>query len=99
MLPFTLLMLLFILRNPAAAQVFVDAEKKNLKQECNAIQHNIFILYYSVYTHTHIYIYMLTPPPPPMIHTKLLFLISGSWEVGSLGCENIGRDQISPQNS
>ena len=42
---------------------------------------------------------MLTPPP--MIHTKLLFLSSGSWEVGSLGCENIGRDQISPkpQNS
>ena len=38
---------------------------------------------------------MLTPPP--MIHTKLLFLSSGSWEVGSLGCENIGRDQISPK--
>ena len=32
-----------------------------------------------------------------MIHTKLLFLSSGSWEVGSFGCENIGRDQISPK--
>ena len=32
-----------------------------------------------------------------MIHPNLLFLSSGSWEVGSLGCENIGRDQISPK--
>ena len=48
-----------------------------------------------MYICMYIYIYMLTPPP--MIHTKLLFLTSGSWEVGSLGCENIGRDQISPK--
>ena len=43
----------------------------------------------------YIYIYMLTPPPSPP-HDP--FLRSGSWEVGSLGCENIGRDQISPNS-
>ena len=51
-----------------------------------------------IYIYIYIYIYAHAPPPPhPMIHTKLLFLSSGSWEVGSLGCENIGRDQISPK--
>ena len=34
-------------------------------------------------------------PPSPLIHPNLLFVSSGSWEVGNLGCENIGRDQTS----
>ena len=54
-------------------------------------------IYIYTYIHVYIYIYICSRPPPPMIHTKLLFLSSGSWEVGSLGCENIGRDQISPK--
>ena len=55
--------------------------------------------YEYVYAHIriYIYIYIYAHPSPPMLHTKLLFLSSGSWEVGSLGCENIGRDQISPK--
>ena len=32
-----------------------------------------------------------------MIHPNLLFVSSGSWEVGNLRCENIDRDQISPK--
>ena len=51
-----------------------------------------------IYVSIYIYIYIYAHPSPPMLHTKLLFLSSGSWEVGNLGCENIGRDQISQKS-
>ena len=48
--------------------------------------------------HACIYIYIYAHgPPPPMIHPNLLFVSSGSWEVGNLRCENIDRDQIPPK--
>ena len=47
-----------------------------------------------IYVCIYIYIYMLTPPPP-MIQPSLLFVSSGSWEVGNLRCANIDKDQIS----
>ena len=50
-----------------------------------------------IHIHIHKHMHIHTHAPPLMIHTKLLFLSSGSWEVGSLGCENIGRDQTSPK--
>ena len=56
----------------------------------------IYIYTYIYITHTHIYIYAHAPPPP-MIHPNLLFVSSGSWEVGNLRCENIDKDQVSPK--
>ena len=51
-----------------------------------------------IYIHTYIYIFLYAyAAPPPMIHPGLLFVSSGSWEVGNLGRENIDRDQISPE--
>ena len=59
----------------------------------NRILESIYI--YNMYRkHVSLYIYMLTPP---MIHRSLLFVSSGSWEVGNLRCEDMDRDQISPK--
>ena len=51
-------------------------------------------IYIDMYIHIYIYIYICAhapSAPPPLIHPNLLFVSRGSWEVGSLGCENIGR--------
>ena len=45
---------------------------------CNCDRAGLGLIYIYIYIYAH---------APPMIHTKLLFLSSGSWEVGSLGCE------------
>ena len=62
---------------------------------CTHTYVEVSYIYIYIYTHIYIYIYMLRPPPHDP--HEAAFLSSGSWEVGSLGCENIGRDQISPK--
>ena len=76
-----------------AKQVLTIETKGSLGESFRDIY--IFIYIY-IYIYRYIYIYVCSRPPP-MIHPNLLFLSSGSWEVGSLGCENIGRDQTSPK--